>query len=112
MPVKSSEKIKLTEDDKILITNEREVTMELNNFFSNAVIDLKSRNLSSLILRQKTWPSFESYFRYRNHPSEIGIVSEFIKECFSFNIITIEDALKEIIMLDSTKAKQATNIPV
>ena len=41
MPVKSFKKIKLTEDDKILITNDKEVAMELNNFFSNAVIDLK-----------------------------------------------------------------------
>ena len=28
---------------------------------------------------------------------------EFTKECFSFNVITVEDALKEISMLDSSK---------
>ena len=35
------------------------------------------------------------------------MVSELTKECFSFNTITIEDALKEISMLDSSKSIQA-----
>ena len=43
----------------------------------------------------------KAIFRYRRHPSVMAIVSEFTKECFSFNTITIENALIEIIMLDS-----------
>ena len=50
--------------------------------------------------------------KYRKHPSIIAIISECTKEYFSFNMITIEDALKEINMLDSSKAIQASEIPV
>ena len=38
--VQSSERIKLTEEDDTLITNKEEAAMELNDFFSNAVINL------------------------------------------------------------------------
>ena len=39
--VQSSERIELAEEDDNLITNEEEVTMKLNHFFSNVVINLK-----------------------------------------------------------------------
>ena len=39
--VQSSERIKLAEEDNTLITNEDEVAIKLNDFFSNAVINLK-----------------------------------------------------------------------
>ena len=52
--IQSSERIELVEEDDCLITNEEEVAMELNNFFSNAVINLKVPNLRILIIFQKT----------------------------------------------------------
>ena len=52
--IQSSERIELAEEDDSLITNEEEVAMELNNFFSNAVINLKVPNLRILIIFQKT----------------------------------------------------------
>ena len=52
--IQSSERIELVEEDDSLITNEEEVAMELNNFFSNAVINLKVSNLRILIIFQKT----------------------------------------------------------
>ena len=54
---------------------------------------------------------FESIVKCRKHPSVIAIASELTKENFSFKTIAIEDALKEISMLDSSKAIQATDIP-
>ena len=39
--VQSSERIKLAEEDNTLITNEEEVAMKLNDFFSNTLINLK-----------------------------------------------------------------------
>ena len=39
--VQSSERIKLAQEDDTLITNEEEIEMRLNSFFSNAVINLK-----------------------------------------------------------------------
>ena len=39
--VQSSERIKLAEEDDTLITNEDEVAMKLNDFFSNVAIQLQ-----------------------------------------------------------------------
>ena len=59
-------------------------------------------------------PSLKAIGKYRKNPSIIVIASELIKEFFFlfFNTITIEVALKEISMLDSSKVIQATDIPV
>ena len=66
--------------------------MELNDFFSNAVINLKISKFEN----------FDPLSENIVHPTLIA--SEFTKECFSFNTITIEDALKEVSMLDNSKA--------
>ena len=47
-----SERIKLAEEDNTLTTNEEQVAMDLNNFFLNAVINLKIRRIFTLC--QKT----------------------------------------------------------
>ena len=44
--------------------------------------DLLSKNIDHLTLR--------TIFKYRRNPSVIGIASEFTKECFSFNTITMQ----------------------
>ena len=44
--------------------------------------------------------------------SVIAIISECTKKCTYFDVITIEGALKEISMLDGSKAIQATEIKV
>ena len=61
-----------------------------------------------LILCQKTdHPTLKAIVKKREPPSIIAITSEFTKS------ITIKDALKEIIMLASSKTMQATTeIPV
>ena len=43
--LKSSERITLSEEDDTLTANEEEVAMELNDFFSNAVINIKILSL-------------------------------------------------------------------
>ena len=111
--VQSSERIKLAEEDDTLITNEEEVAMGLNDFFSNVVVNLKIPKFeNSYPLSENVDHPLNAIIRYRKYPSVIAIVSEFTKECFSFNTITLEDALKEISMLYSSKAIQATDIPV
>ena len=62
-----------------------------------------------MILCQK---ALKAIAKDKKNPSIIAIASEFAKKCFHFNMITIEDALKEISMLDSSKAIQATDKPV
>ena len=43
----------------------------------------------------------EAIVKYIKHPGIIVIASEFTKTFFYFNVITIEDGLKEISMLDT-----------
>ena len=75
MPVKSSEKIKLTVDDKILITTEKEVAMELNNFFSNAVINLKILKFENFEpLSENIEHPLKAIVKYRKHPAVITMV--------------------------------------
>ena len=56
--------------------------------------------------------TLKAIVKNRKYPIVNAIAAEFIKECFSFNTITIENVLKEISMIDSSKIIQATDIPV
>ena len=62
--------------------------------------------------KNKEQPILKAIVKCRKHPSIIAVASEFTKEYFSFNRIAIEDPLKKISMLDSSKAILATAIPV
>ena len=57
-----SESIKLAEEDNTLITNEDEVEMKLNDFFSNAVINLKIPEFERFFVRKHRPSYFESYY--------------------------------------------------
>ena len=80
--VQSSQRIKLAQEDDTLITNEEEIEMRLNNFFSNAVINLKI-------------PKFENFDPFSDHP--LKAIVKYRKNP-SFIAIVSEDALKEIRM--------------
>ena len=45
--LQSSERITLSEEDDTLTANKEEVAMELNDFFSNAVINIKILSLQN-----------------------------------------------------------------
>ena len=109
----SSEGIKLAEEDDFLVTNEEEAAMELNDFFSN-VVNLKISKFENFdhLSENIDHPTLKAIVKNRNHPIVIAIASEFTKECFSFNTIIIENALKEISMIESSKTIQAADIPV
>ena len=79
----------------ILTTNEEEVAMKPSDFFSKI---LKFRSLRFFILCQKTQTILLGKL-YIKLPRIIVIASKFVNECFSFNKITIENALSEISML-------------
>ena len=82
--------------------------MKLNDFFSIAVINLKIPKFENFDpFSENIDHPLKAIFTYRKHPSIIAIVSEFTKECFSFNTITVE-----INILDNSKAIQAIRIPV
>ena len=72
--------------------------MGRNNFFSNAVVNLKILKFESFdALSENIDHHLKAIVKYRQHPNAIAIVSEFTKECFSFNTATIENALKKSV---------------
>ena len=79
-----SERIKLAEEDDTLITSEEEVAMKLNDFFSNAVINLKSPKFENFdpLLENIDHTTLKAIVKHRKHPNIIAIASKFIKECF------------------------------
>ena len=68
--VKSAEKIILVEVDKIVNEDRRNATV-LNNFFSNAVENLKIPEYHGADTRADdiSHPVLKAIFKYRNHPS-------------------------------------------
>ena len=106
----SSERIELAEEDDCLITNEEEVAMELNRFFSNAVFNLKVPKFeNSDHFSENTAHPLKAIVKYTKRLSVIAIASELTKECFSLNTTAIEDALKEISMFKSHKGYRYTS---
>ena len=77
--VQSSERMKLCEEDDTLI--KEEVAMERNDFFSNAVINLKIPKFENFdpLSENMDHRTVESIVKYIKHPSIIVIASEFTR---------------------------------
>ena len=67
---------------------------------------------SKISLKEHGLSTLKAIFKYRKHPSVIAITSKCTKECFSFNMITIEDTPKEISKLDNSKFIKAIDVTV
>ena len=108
--IQSSERIELAEGDDSSITNEEEVAMELNNFFSNAVINLKVPKFeNSDHFSENIAHPLKAIVNYRKGLSVIAVASELAKEYFPFNTTAIQDALKEISMFKSHRGYRYTS---
>ena len=57
--MQSSERVKLAEEDDTLITNEEEVTMKLNDFVGNAVINLQIPKFENFDKKNKDHPTLK-----------------------------------------------------
>ena len=58
-------------------------------------------------------PTLKAITKWRNFPSILAIASEYKNRAnFSFNFVSKEDFLTEIIVLDVSKAIQESDIPV
>ena len=80
--VQSFERIKLAEEDNAQLTNEEEVALNLSNYFSNSVINvkiLKFENFDSLS-ENIDYPTLKAFVKCRKHLGIIAIASEFTKE--------------------------------
>ena len=111
--VKSSEKITLVHEDKIITTGD-ENTKILNSFFSNAVKHLKIPEFKDIDFSAEciSHPALKAIMKFRNHPSVSAIRNAFNPQSFNFSKVSVDDVLKEINKLGNRKAIQNTDIPV
>ena len=67
--------------------------MKLDDFYSNVVINLKIPKFDSFYpLSEDIDGFFKANMKYRKQPRVVTVtVSEFTKEWFSFNTITVEE---------------------
>ena len=110
---KNSERIILTENDKIVLEDSK-VPLTLNTFFSNIVINLnipKFKNCSPLSERIPQ-PTLRVILRYANHPS-ISAMKKYNRTShqFFFSVVEKENIIEELQKLNP-KVTQETDIPV
>ena len=108
--IQSSERIELAEGDDSSITNEEEVAMGLNSFFSNDVFNLKVPKFENPDhFSENIAHPLKAIVKYRKRLSVIAVASELNKEYFPFNTTTIQDELKEISMFKSHRGYRYTS---
>ena len=110
---KSSEKITLVHEDKIITTDDENAKI-LNSFFSNVVKHLKIPEFKDIDLSAEciSHPALKAIMKFRNHPSVSAIRNAFNPQSFNFSKVSVDDVLKEINKLGNRKAIQNTDIPV
>ena len=111
--VKSSEKITLVQEDKI-ITSDDENGKILNSFFSNVVKHLKIPEFTDIDFSAECipHPAPKAIMKFCKHSSVSAITSAFNPQSFNFSKVSIDDVLKEINKLGNRKTIQNTDIPV
>ena len=106
--------ITLVENNNIF-QDEKEVAEKFNDFFRNAVKDLKIEINNNLLTDDLniTDPILKAIRKYTNHPSILKII-EFYgneKEKFSFKHTTFETVYNEIMSLNLSKASPKDSLP-
>ena len=107
------DRININEEGKILKT-ESETAESLNSFFSNVVKNLNISRYSEFdpVTENTADPTLTAIFKYKDHPSILGIQSHCEKETFRFSEVNIEDIKKDILKSDKNKASQHSDIPI
>ena len=109
----SNNKITLVENDTIL-TEDKKVAKELNDFFSTIVMNLgisRPNDFDPLSenIRDKT---IQDIVKYRDHPSIVAIRNKCNRTpYFIFPNVSAEEITKEIRKLDPSKASHDNDIP-
>ena len=111
--VKSSGKITIVHEDKI-ITTDHENGKILNSFFSNVVKHLKTPEFKDIDFSAECirHPALKAIMKFRKHPSVSAITNAFNPQSLNFSKVSVDDVLKEIKKLGNRKAIQNTDIPV
>ena len=111
--VKSSEKITLVHEGKIVTTDDENGKI-LNSLFSNVVKHLKIPEFKDVDFSAECipHPALKAIMKFRKHPSVSAITSAFNTQSFNFSKVSVDDVLKEVNKLGNRKAIQNTDIPV
>ena len=109
--VKSSEKVTLVHENKI-ITNDDENSKILNLFFSNVVNHLKIPEFKDIDFSAEciSHPALKAIMKFHNHPGVSAITNAFNPQSFNFSNVSVDDLLKEINKLGSRKTIQNAGI--
>ena len=109
----SSDKITLIEVSDKLITDEKEIAVIFNKFFTDIVPNLNLKIPRKFLTSTKGIqdPVLKSIKKFEKHPSILLIKRNVSKNVFSFEPISISETEKELTRLDSSKACLETDIP-
>ena len=113
--IKSREDIILVNYEEVT-SDEMEVAITLNNFFSNIIKNFKIQEYyveDKLPHSLARHPTLKAILKYKNHPS-IRIIKSFFRPFSSFYLSQVDKntVLKEIRKLNMNKAVQDKDIPV
>ena len=109
--VKSSEKITLVHEDKIITADDENVKI-LNSCFSNLVKHLKIPEFKDIDFSAEciSHPALKAIMKFHNHPGVSAITNAFNPQSFNFSNVSVDDLLKEINKLCSRKTIQNAGI--
>ena len=105
-------KITLVDEDKTVISDDRLISEELNQFFKNATKAFNIRENSYLIDKSElSGPVNKAISKYKNHPS-ILLIKDKIRNPASFFLkeVPLSDIEKELRNLNTKKASTFGNI--
>ena len=108
----SKEKITLVEDNEIYEDDKR-ISEIFINFFSDAVKNLNIEVNTDILLddQNEMDPINKAIKKYTNHPSILTIKAKCWNDTFTFNHITREQILEEIVLLNPNKVCPKDTIP-
>ena len=108
----TNESITIVKNEEI-ISDSQPVAELFNKFFANIVLELNLGIDKDFIenVDHIGDPVLKAIEKYKNHPSIKVISEKYNKNTFSFNYVTLDEVIKEIKNLDSSKACQDTDIP-
>ena len=111
--VKSSEKITLVHEDKMITTDEENAKI-LNSFFSNVVKHLEIPEFKDIDFSAEciSHPALKALMKFCNHPNVSAVRNAFNPQSSNFSKFSVDDVLEEINKLGNRKAILNTDFPI
>ena len=92
---KSSEKVTLVHEDKIITTDDENAKI-LNSYFSNVVKHLEIPEFKDIDFSAEyiSHPALKAIIKFRHHPSVSAIRNTFNPQSFNFSKVSVDNVLK------------------